>query len=81
MVGLIVVVIVVGLIMAAPLYGADSRDGQDWRPLRLASPVPDTDRPPVQPAKWPRVIGHFVSLVKKVWRKTHISGREMKFTR
>jgi hypothetical protein len=70
MVSLIVVVIVVGLIMAVPFYSADSRDGQDWRPFRLASPIPDTDHPPVQPAKWPRVIARFGSLAKRLVRQT-----------
>jgi hypothetical protein len=69
MMGLIVVVIVAGLIMAVPFYGADSRDGRDWRPLRLASPLPDTDHPPAQPAKWPRVIARCGSLAKKLVRK------------
>jgi hypothetical protein len=69
MVGLIVVVIVVGLIIAAPFYGADSRDGRDWRPLHLASSLPDTDHPPAQAAKWPRIIASFASSAKKRARK------------
>ena len=65
MVGLIVVVVLVGLIMTVPLYGADSRDGLDWRPLRLASPEPATDHAPAQPARWPEVIKRFALLLKK----------------
>jgi hypothetical protein len=45
----LVVVLVAVFLLAAPFLGADSRDGRDWRPLRLPSPVPDTSRPPLAP--------------------------------
>lgn len=56
MLGLIVVVIVLGLIMAVPFFGADSRDGRDWRPLCLASPLPDTDVSVLQRTRLLRVV-------------------------
>jgi hypothetical protein len=81
MVGLIVVVIVVGLIAAIPFYGADSRDGRDWRPHRLASSVPDCDHPPVQPAKWPRVVPwfktHAMKFVRKIARESTTHFKEV----
>jgi hypothetical protein len=69
MVSLIVVVIVVALIMTVPFYGADSRDGQDWRPLQLASPLPNTEHSPPRTAKWPRVVARVGSRVKKLAHK------------
>ena len=71
MVGLIVVVVIVGLFMGVPFYGADSRDGKDWRPLCLASTLPDTDHPPSQPAKWPHAIKHLGVLLKKVLQRVN----------
>ena len=40
----LVLVLGTGFLLAVPFLGADSRDGRDWHPLRLPSPVPDTDR-------------------------------------
>lgn len=46
----LIVVGVVGFLLAVPFIGADSRDGQDWQPLRLPSPMPDKDGSPPSPA-------------------------------
>lgn len=47
MIWLAVVLLVVGLPLAALLFGVDSRDGRDWQPLcGLPNPSPDTNRPP-----------------------------------
>jgi hypothetical protein len=46
MIGLAVVFVVVGVPVAALLFGADSRDGRDWQPLRgLPNSSLDTDWP------------------------------------
>lgn len=46
MIWLVVALVVVGLPLAALLFGADSRDGRDWKPLcGLPSPSPDADWP------------------------------------
>ena len=46
MIWLVVALVVVGLPLAALLFGADSRDGRDWQPLcGLPSPSPDADWP------------------------------------
>jgi len=45
----LMLVLVAGFLLAVPFLGADSRDGHDWKPLRLPSPVPDTTRPPLPP--------------------------------
>jgi hypothetical protein len=49
MILLVSTVVVVGLLLAVPFFGADSRDGRDWQPLRLPTALPDTDRPPLRP--------------------------------
>jgi hypothetical protein len=78
MLGLIVVVVVVGLIIAVPFFGADSRDGRDWRPLCLTSPVPDTDVSVAHRTSFSRVIALVVkSPVKlvhgvKLRRNNHV---------
>ena len=44
MIWLVVVLVVVGLPLVALLFGADSRDGRDWQPLRgLPNSSLDTD--------------------------------------
>ncbi|MGO9964369.1 MAG: hypothetical protein ACLPUG_13215 [Acidimicrobiales bacterium] len=46
MIWLVVVLILVGLPLAALLFGAESRDGRDWQPLRgLPNSSLDTDWP------------------------------------
>jgi hypothetical protein len=46
MIWLVVVLVVVGLPLVALLFGADSRDGRDWQPLRgLPNSSLDTDWP------------------------------------
>jgi len=51
----LILALVVGFLLAVPFVGADSRDGHDWHPLRLPSPVPDTDRTPSPPPAAPQV--------------------------
>ncbi|MGA2527975.1 MAG: hypothetical protein ABSG36_02290 [Acidimicrobiales bacterium] len=47
MIGLVVVLVAICLPLAALLFGADSRDGRDWKPLsRFVSA--DADRPMVR---------------------------------
>jgi len=51
MIWLVVVLVVVGLPLAALLFGAESRDGRDWQPLRgLPNSSLDTDWPSPQTA-------------------------------
>ena len=46
MIWLAVALVVVGLPLAALLFGAESRDGRDWQPLgRLPNPSPGSDWP------------------------------------
>ncbi len=46
MIWLVVVLVVVGLPLAALLFGAESPDGRDWQPLRgLPNSSLDTDWP------------------------------------
>lgn len=61
MIWLTIALIVGGLVAAALLFGADTRDGRDWQSTDgLPSPLPVTDRPPLysarsrclRPARW-----------------------------
>jgi hypothetical protein len=48
MIWLTVVLVVVGLPLAALLFGADSRDGRDWKnPDKSLRPLPDRDLAPL----------------------------------
>ncbi len=44
MIWLVIALVVVGLPVATLLFGAESRDGHDWKPLYgLSSPLPDAN--------------------------------------
>ena len=45
MTALFVTLVVIGLLLAAPFVGADSRDGRDWHSVRMPTTVPSTDEP------------------------------------
>jgi hypothetical protein len=49
MILLAVTVGVVGFVLVAHFFGADTRDGRDWQPSRLPTALPDTDRLPLRP--------------------------------
>jgi len=64
MIWLAVAIVVIGLPLAALLFGAESRDGRDWQPLcGLPSPSPDTDCSPQRTAG----VGRLGRLV--LWRE------------
>lgn len=65
---IVILILVVGLLIITPLYGVDSRDGQDWRPLKLPSVLADTSRPPLRPAVHPHPFRFLSSFVKQFAR-------------
>jgi hypothetical protein len=70
MTALFVTLVVIGLLLAAPFVGKDSRDGRDWEPLRMPTTLPGTDRP-MSPSK-PKSAPWLARLVR--WREQRRSN-------